>query len=530
MLPVIACVLGLVAGIAAAFQRERRQMRHAHRAALRRVSDETQGFLVRRRERDEALIAERKGSLEVQREAAQRRVAEGTERIARREREYETYGQQVETREQAYAKAREGLESLEGGVREAQASVAKARQDAREALLVACDTTEEAVRAQHLTEVESSAVLEEAKRSDLRLAFWESEVDAEARDVVRRIVDRIDNDFAEETRPFVVPVEQCGEVIAADTALLARLGERTGTEVELDRERGSLIVHGQDGVQREVARRTLSKIGKRERAPGSRRGGRRRGGGGGGGGEGAGGGGGRDLDSTLSAASQAVEADIARAIQWVVRHLRLRPVHPEIQKAMGRLLYRTSHGQNVLGHSYEVGHIGGMLASELGLEPEQGRRCAFLHDIGKAIDVGGEGGHTTLGMEFAKRYGETDPVLNAIESHHDDVPKTSLYPIVASVADAISGARPGARRETSAMFSERVETLEEIAKTKPGVTSAYAVYAGRELRVVVDPDAVNDEGLDTLGDRIAREIEERVGGLGCDILLQRDRRVIEKAR
>ncbi|MBI4230952.1 MAG: hypothetical protein HY608_08975, partial [Planctomycetes bacterium] len=372
MLPVIviACVLGLVAGIAGAFQRERRQMRLAHRAAVRRVSDETHGFLVRRRERDEALSSERKGSLEAQREAARRRGVEGAERLVRREREYETYGQLVEVREQALARTREGVEALRGEVKAVQEALEKARQDAWDALLGACGTTEEAARSGYLKEVESAAVLEEAKRGDLRLAFWESEVDAEARSVVRRIVDRIDNDFSEETRPFVVPLEQVGEAIATDAPLLARLGERTGTEVELDRERRTLVVHGQDGVQREVARRTLTKMVKR--ASGSRRGGRRRGRGGGGPNkeEAPGGGAARDLDGALTAASQAVEADIARAIQWVVRHLRLKPVHPQIQKAMGRLLYRTSHGQNVLGHSYEVGHIGGMLASELGLQPE----------------------------------------------------------------------------------------------------------------------------------------------------------------
>lgn len=206
-------------------------------------------------------------------------------------------------------------------------------------------------------------------------------------------------------------------------------------------------------------------------------------------------------------------------------------LHPKISETMGRLYYRTSYGQNILRHSMEVAYLCQVIADELGLDGTLARRCGFLHDIGKAMDHEVEGGHPQIGMEFCKKLGEKEEVLNAIAGHHNDIPATSPYTPIVMVADAISGARPGARRETLEKYIKRLEQLEDIANSNQGVRQAFAIQAGREVRVIVDPDNVDDANCTVIARDIAKRVSEEMTFPGeIRVTVLREMRTVEYAR
>jgi len=209
----------------------------------------------------------------------------------------------------------------------------------------------------------------------------------------------------------------------------------------------------------------------------------------------------------------------------------LRGIHPKISEAMGKLHYRTSYGQNVLRHSIEVAYLCQIIADQLGLDGTIARRCGFLHDIGKAMDHEMEGGHPKIGMEFAKQYGEKEPVLNAIGGHHADIPSTSFYTPIVMAADAVSSARPGARRESMEKYIQRLTELQDIATSMAGVSEAYAIQAGREVRVMVDAHRVNDDEAVLIAQKIAKRVSEEMTFPGeIKVTVLRETRAVEIAR
>jgi ribonuclease Y len=209
----------------------------------------------------------------------------------------------------------------------------------------------------------------------------------------------------------------------------------------------------------------------------------------------------------------------------------LRGLHPKVVEAMGKLSYRTSYGQNVLRHSVEVAFFCQIIAEQLKLDGAIARRCGFLHDIGKAMDHEMEGGHPKIGMDFARQYGEKEPVLNAIGGHHADIPATSFYTPIVMAADAISSARPGARRESMEKYIQRLTELQDIAMRFKGVTEAYAIQAGREVRVMVDAGRVNDDEAFLIAHDIAKKVSEDMTFPGeIRVTVLRETRAIEFAR
>ncbi len=206
-------------------------------------------------------------------------------------------------------------------------------------------------------------------------------------------------------------------------------------------------------------------------------------------------------------------------------------LHPRISEMMGRLHYRTSYGQNILRHSHEVAYLCQVIADELGLDGELARRCGFLHDIGKAMDHEVEGGHPKIGADFCRKFGENEAVLNAIEGHHNDIPSTTPYTPIVMAADAISGARVGARRETLEKYVKRLQELEQIARDQKGVREAYAIQAGREVRVVVDPNGIDDGACHAIARNIAKRVSEEMTFPGeIKVTVLREMRTIEYAR
>jgi ribonuclease Y len=237
------------------------------------------------------------------------------------------------------------------------------------------------------------------------------------------------------------------------------------------------------------------------------------------------------IEEVVAKVSAEIDETIMRSGEEAVQQAGLPPIHPEIVKLLGRLKFRHSFSQNILHHSVEVAHIIGLMAGEMGLDVTTAKRAGLLHDIGKAINHEVEGAHALIGADLIRRYGESEEVVNAVASHHDEVPHHGPLGILVGAADAISASRPGARSETMTTYIKRVEDLERIGCSFPGVEKCFAVQAGRELRVMVQPDSVTDEEAFALARNLSRKIEEQLQYPGqIRVTVVRETRCVEYAK
>jgi len=315
----------------------------------------------------------------------------------------------------------------------------------------------------------------------------EANAEREARQI---IIDSIQRCAAETTIESTVSVvslptdELKGRIIGREGRNIRAFEIATGVDVIVDDTPEAVILSGFDPVRREIARIALEKLVLDGRIHPAR------------------------IEEAVAKAEKEVEVVIREAGEQACFEVGIHDIDPELVKALGRLKYRTSYGQNVLQHSIEVAHLSAQIADLLELDHQTARRCGLLHDIGKAIDKGKEGTHTELGHEIARRYNENPIVLNAILGHHEDVEAETPYTIITQAADAISGARPGARRESLESYIKRLERLERIADGFPGVDKSYAIQAGREIRVIVEPSDISDEESRVVASEVAQKIQE----------------------
>jgi ribonuclease Y len=295
-------------------------------------------------------------------------------------------------------------------------------------------------------------------------------------------------------------------VIGREGRNIRSFEKATGVDVIIDDTPGIVIVSCFDPVRREVARMSLERLVQDGRIHPAR------------------------IEEVVTATSKEMEEDLIRAGKEAAQEANLQVAKPIIPM-LGRLGYRTSYGQNVLKHSLEVAYISQVIASELGLDGNLARRCGLLHDIGKAMDHEQEGGHPQLGKEFLRRFDEPEAVLNAAEGHHGDVPATTPYTPIVMAADAISASRPGARRESLERYIKRLQDLEGLAMTFEGVRQAYAIQAGREVRVIVDAKLVDDRISAKIARDIALKIQSEMNYPGeIKVTLIREVRSVEYAR
>ena len=348
----------------------------------------------------------------------------------------------------------------------------------------------------------------------MRIAAFETQTKDEAEQMARQLISqalaRCAADHSSEATVTVVPLpndEMKGRIIGREGRNIRALETATGVELIIDDTPEAITLSSFDQVRREVARMALERLITDGRIHPAR------------------------IEETVDKCRRELELTMKREGERAVMDVGVHGIHPDIFKLLGRLRFRTSYGQNVLNHSLEVAYLSGIMAAELGVNVQQARRAGLLHDIGKALNHEIEGSHVQIGVDIAKKYKENPAIIHAIEAHHGDVePKTPLAFIVMA-ADAISAARPGARRENVESYIKRLENLEEISCSFEGVETAFAVQAGREVRIMVKPEVISDDQLILLAHAITRKIEEELDYPGqIKVNVIRENRAVEYAK
>lgn len=380
----------------------------------------------------------------------------------------------------------------------------------KNALSRASELPREEARRLLLSKLEDELTHESAALINRVVEKTKETCEAQARDIITLAIQRCAADCAQEATVSTVAIpsdEMKGRIIGREGRNIRAFERETGVDVIVDDTPGVVVISSFDSVRREMARRALEKLILDGRIHPAR------------------------IEEVVKAAGKEVEEVIHEAGRKAVLEADVHGLHPKEVDLLGRLKFRTSYGQNVLRHSIEVAIMSGIVASELGLDIQLAKRCGLLHDIGKAVDHEMEGGHPEIGADLARRYNERPEVINAIAGHHEDVPATSPMTIIVASADAISASRPGARGESLERYIKRLRRLEEVAHSFPGVGTAYAIQAGREVRVIVDAKKVPDAEAPKIARDIAKEIEKELSYPGeIKVTLIRETRVIEYAR
>ena len=370
-------------------------------------------------------------------------------------------------------------------------------------------TVEEA-KSELLQRVESEARHEMAQKLDELESQFKEEAETKARNLLSLAIQRCAADHVAEATISVVTLpseEMKGRIIGREGRNIQKLETLTGVELIIDDTPEAITVSGFDPVRREVARLALEKLIADGRIHPAR------------------------IEEMVEKARREVDAVIKQAGERATYEVNVHGIHPDLVKLLGRLRYRTSYGQNVLQHSIEVAWLAGIMADELGVDGTVARRAGLLHDIGKAFPQDVEGSHVELGVNAAKKYKESAEVIHAIEAHHNDVDPKTIIAVLVQAADAISAARPGARREDMENYIKRLQKLEEIAVSFQGVDKAYAIQAGREIRVMVKPEVVGDEGMKLIAREMAKKIEDEVKYPGqIKLNLIRETRAVDYAK
>jgi ribonuclease Y len=369
-----------------------------------------------------------------------------------------------------------------------------------------------AANAKHLLlkEVEEQTKHEAARRIRQIEEQTKREAERRVRNILSVCMQRLAAGHAAETTVSVVQLsadDMKGRIIGREGRNIRALENLTGVDFIIDDTPGAVVLSGFDGVRREIARLTLEKLLQDGRIHPAR------------------------IEEMYYQAKSELESHIVELGEQGVLEAGVQGLNPELIKLLGRLKFRTSYGQNVLAHSIEVARLAAMMAEELGASPKTARRAALLHDIGKAVTHEVEGPHALVGGELARKYGESEAVAHAMEAHHNEVEPQTIEAVIVQAADALSGARPGARGESLEQYVKRLRDLEQIATRHKGVDKVYAMQAGREIRVMVAPGAIDDDAATLLSYEIAREIEKELEYPGqIKVTVIRESRAVEYAR
>ncbi|MBI2931912.1 MAG: ribonuclease Y [Planctomycetes bacterium] len=504
-----AAVVGLAAGTGACFLYFTRIKRTTFRKrdeVLNEAKSQAQNVLVEAKE--EIVKLKQAAEKEIREERNEIRQSEG--RLQKKEDMLERRADALVHKERWYEQKTKEVERKEKESQDKESELSRTLTEQKQKLhQIAALTREEAVKIL-LDKLEPELESEKAGLIRKRLEAAKEESEREARRIISMAVQRFAAEHTADTVVTVVDLpneEMKGRIIGREGRNIRAFERATGVDVIVDDTPGVIVLSAFDGVRREMARRAMEKLIFDGRIHPTR------------------------IEEIVEQNKREMEEQINQIGKQFLYENEIMNVHPKLVTLVGRLKYRTSYGQNVLQHIREVGHLCGTMAAELKLDAKLARRCGIFHDIGKAVDQEFEGSHPVIGGELLKRFDEAKEVVDAAANHHNDADASFTYTVLTAAADAISASRPGARGESLDRYVKRLEQLESIAKGMPGVTGAYAIQAGRELRVLVDADKINDGQAVIVARDIAKAIEQQMTYPGeIKVTVMRETRVVEYAR
>ena len=482
---VVFCAVFFAAGILYRKKVAEKQIGNAEEEAKRIINEAIKGGENKKRE----MLLEAKEEIHKSRSEYEREVKERRAEVSKQERRLQQKEETLDKKIDLHEKKEDELAKRIAAIDKKQEEVESLKRSQMEVLEKISGLTQEEAKAYILKGVEENVRHETAMKIKEIEAQMKEEADQTAREIIATAIQRCAADHAAETTVSVVPLpndEMKGRIIGREGRNIRTLETITGVDLIIDDTPEAITVSSFDPVRREVARLALEKLIADGRIHPTR------------------------IEDMVEKARREVDHTIKVEGERATFETGVHNLHPELIKLLGRQKYRTSYGQNVLNHSIEVAHIAGLMASELGVDVTLAKRAGLLHDLGKSVDHEMEGSHVQLGVELAKKYKENPVVINAIEAHHGDVEPQTVIACLVQAADAISAARPGARRENVENYIRRLEKLEELTNSFPGVEKAYAIQAGREVRVMVKPEEVTEDNMILLAHDLAKKIESEL--------------------
>ncbi len=503
---VVGCLIGSVIG----WNRRKRSAEHeigsAEEEATRIVNEAYKSAEGKKRE----ALLEAKEEIHRARTEYEREEKERRSDLQKQERRLQQKEESLDRKTDNIEKKEEQLTEKLAKLEAAQSEVEQIKRGQLEMLERISGYTAEEAKSYLISELETEVTHESAMKIKEIEARFKEEADTKAREILSLAIQRCAADHVAEATVSVVPLpndEMKGRIIGREGRNIRTLETMTGVDLIIDDTPEAITVSCFDPVRREIARLALEKLILDGRIHPAR------------------------IEEMVEKAKREVDATIKSEGERAIFETNVHGLHPELVKLLGRQRYRTSYGQNVLNHSIEVSHVAGLLAAEIGANVAEAKRAGLLHDLGKSIDHEVEGSHVQIGVELARKYRESEQIVHAIQAHHNDVEPKTIVACLVQAADAISAARPGARRENLENYIKRLEQLEEITSSFNGVEKSYAIQAGREVRIMIKPEVISEDQMVLLARDIAKKIEEEMEYPGqIKVNLIRETKAVEYAK
>ena len=507
---IIGIVIGLAVGVPVGIQQRKksaeREIGSAEDEAKRIINEAYKSAESKKRE----AMVEAKEEILKARNEHEREVKERRADLQRQEHRLQQKEETLDRKTDNIEKKEEQLTARLAKLESTQAEAEQAKQNQLEMLERISGFTADEAKNYLLQQLEQDVTHESAMKIKEIEARFKDEADTKAREIISLAIQRYAADHVAEATVSVVPLpndEMKGRIIGREGRNIRTLETLTGVDLIIDDTPEAITVSCFDPVRREIARLALEKLILDGRIHPAR------------------------IEEMVEKAKREVDAVIKSEGERAIFETNVHGLHPELVKLLGRMRYRTSYGQNVLNHSIEVSHIAGLLAAEIGANVAESKRAGLLHDLGKSVDHEVEGSHVQIGVELARKYHESENIIHAIQAHHNDVEPRTIVACLVQAADAISAARPGARRENVENYIKRLEMLEEITSSFPGVEKSFAIQAGREVRIMVKPEVISEDQMVLLARDIAKKIEDELEYPGqIKVHLLRETKAIEYAK
>ena len=503
---VVCLLIGIVVGFQIRKRNSEKEIGSAEQEATRIVNVAIKEAETKKRE----MVLAAQEAIQKERADFDAEVKERRADLQKQERRLQQKEDNLDRKTDAIEKKEEKLQAKLAAVEKTREEVKALKKSEMDLLERLSGLTAEEAKAYLINQLADEVTHEEAMKLKEIQARYKEEAETYAREQIALAIQRCAADHVAETTVSVVPLpndEMKGRIIGREGRNIRTLETLTGAELIIDDTPEAITVSCFDPVRREITRIALERLITDGRIHPAR------------------------IEEMVEKAKREVEATIKSEGERAVLETNVHGLHPELVKLLGRQHYRTSYGQNVLSHSIEVSHLAGLLAAELGADVTMAKRAGLLHDLGKSVDHEIEGSHVQIGVDLARRYKESEEVVHAIAAHHNDIEPQTIVACLVQAADAISAARPGARRENVENYIKRLEKLEEISSSFKGVEKAYAIQAGREIRIMVKPDEVDEDRMALLAREIANKIEEEMEYPGqIKVNLIRETKAVEYAK